>query len=67
MKYSFHFTRAKSPVYISELIGSMQEELGNLNFAEDPECLDDGALFRVTIERVGVVRTTKEVERDGEG
>ncbi len=34
---------------------------------EDPKNLDDGTLYRVTIEKVGVVRTTREVEMDGEG
>ena len=54
--------------YVTSASPADREEVFSLGIdgfcSEDPERLDDGILYRVTIEKAGVVRTTKEVEFD---
>ena len=59
-----YFTRTKAVEYAHELLNAMAEKLSNNEFSNEPDDLDDGILYRVTIEKVGLVRTTKEVEFD---
>lgn len=64
MQEKFYFARTKAAMYASDLIDAMEEELSNNEYSNEPDALNDGILYRVTIEKVGVVRTTKEVEFD---
>lgn len=64
MQIKFYFTRPTADVYASDLIDAMEEELTNCEYYDEPADLSDGTLYRVTIEKVGRVRTTKEVEFD---
>lgn len=64
MQHKLYFTRPKAEMYASDLIGAMDEQLTDRDYSDDPMDLTDGTLYRVTIERVGVVRTAKEVEFD---
>ena len=64
MQDKFYFTRDREVQYASFLADAMQESLDANEYSDEPDALNDGILYRVTIEQVGRIRTTKEVEFD---
>lgn len=59
----FYFTR-DSGITSYNSLEDLHDKLDSGDWAIEPRLLNDGTLYRVTIEKVGVIRTTKEVEFD---
>ncbi len=61
MQDKFYFTAEECPHGLRE---ELHGKLDDGEYSDKPDVLNDGILYRVTIEQVGIVRTIKEVEFD---
>jgi hypothetical protein len=61
MQERFYFTQGGAETHGLDLAVCAMSALDDGAYSDRPELLDDGVLYRVIIEKVGIVRTTKEV------
>lgn len=62
MKEEFYFTQVTAVQNSCDLLSAAQFAFDGKDYSDRPDILDEGILYRVTIEKVGIVRTTKMVE-----